>query len=71
MNTAVTSLFQCRQTLMYSYVFAFYQEKTNELVIFEDNLKNLEMATEILNEYLKRALEDYAKNRQKVIDKYR
>jgi len=35
-------------------VFAFYLVKTNQSVIFEDNQRDLESATEKLSEYLER-----------------
>lgn len=35
MKRAVDVLCQCRQTLMYSYSFAFYLKKNNHTFIFE------------------------------------
>ena len=35
LNRAVAVLCQCRQTLMYTYVFAFYLKKNNQSIIFE------------------------------------
>ena len=43
-------LCECRRTLMYSYVFAYYLRKNNQSAIFEDNQKDLESATEQLSE---------------------
>lgn len=54
LKKAVDVLCQCRQTLMYTYVFAFYLRKNNQSIIFEDNQKDLENATEQLSEYLER-----------------
>ena len=54
MKQAVDVLCQCRQTLMYTYAFAFYLRKNNHTLIFEDNQSDLEMATELLSEYLER-----------------
>lgn len=73
LNRAVDVLCQCRQTLMYTYVFAYYQEKTNQSMIFEDNQRDLENATETLSEYLERDItSDSMKDiKQKVQDKYR
>ena len=34
---------------MYTYVFAYYLKKNNQSIIFEDNQKDLEMATEELS----------------------
>ena len=39
---------------MYTYAFAFYLVKNNHTLIFEDNQRDLEMATEMLSEYLER-----------------
>ena len=35
LKKAVDILCQCRQTLMYTYVFAFYLRKNNQSIIFE------------------------------------
>ncbi|CAL8074760.1 unnamed protein product [Orchesella dallaii] len=68
LKKAVDILCQCRQTLMYTYVFAFYLQKTNQSVIFEDNQRDLESATEKLSEYLERDItsENLADIKQKV-----
>lgn len=58
LNKAVDVLTSCRQMLMFTYAFAFYLEKTNQVHIFEDNQNDLETATEKLSEYLERDLED-------------
>ena len=44
-------LCECRRTLMYTYVFAYYLRKNNQSAIFEDNQKDLESATEQLSEW--------------------
>lgn len=64
---------QCRQTLMCTYVFAYYLRKNNQSLIFEANQKDLESATEKLSEYLERDItsENLADIKQKVQDKYR
>ena len=41
---------ECRRTLMYTYVFAYYLKKNNQSAIFEENQKDLESATEQLSE---------------------
>ncbi|KAI9586105.1 E3 ubiquitin-protein ligase ariadne-1-like [Glossina fuscipes] len=73
LKKAVDILCQCRQTLMYTYVFAYYLKKNNQSMIFEDNQKDLESATEKLSEYLERDItsENLADIKQKVQDKYR
>lgn len=54
LKRAVDILCQCRQTLMYTYAFAFYLNQNNHTLIFEENQRDLEMATEKLSEYLER-----------------
>ncbi|KAH8318390.1 hypothetical protein KR074_002827 [Drosophila pseudoananassae] len=73
LKKAVDILCRCRQTLMYTYVFAYYLKKNNQSMIFEDNQKDLESATETLSEYLERDItsENLADIKQKVQDKYR
>lgn len=51
---AVQVLTRCRRTLAYTYVFAFALQKNNECHIFEDNQRDLEMATENLSELMER-----------------
>lgn len=41
LKKAVDVLCQCRQTLMYTYVFAFYLKKNNQSIIFEVSYKKL------------------------------
>jgi len=73
LKKAVDVLCQCRQTLMYTYVFAYYLKRNNQSVIFEENQKDLESATEKLSEYLERDItqENLVDIKQKVQDKYR
>ncbi|XP_067665164.1 E3 ubiquitin-protein ligase arih1-like [Haliotis asinina] len=73
LKKAVDVLCQCRQTLMYTYVFAFYLRKNNQSIIFEDNQRDLETATEQLSEYLERDISSDVLHdiKQKVQDKYR
>ncbi|KAF2356302.1 IBR domain, partial [Trinorchestia longiramus] len=73
LQKAVDILCECRQTLMYTYVFAYYLQKNNQSVIFEDNQRDLEASTEKLSEYLERDItqENLADIKQKVQDKYR
>lgn len=58
--------------LMYTYVFAFYLNKNNQSIIFENHKADLENATEVLSGYLE---QDTSKTlqaiKQKVQDKYR
>ena len=73
LRKAVDVLSECRKTLMFTYAFAFYLERTNEAEIFEDNQRDLEMATEQLSEFLEKDLEseNLMTLKQKVQDKYR
>eukprot|EP00057_Strongylocentrotus_purpuratus_P012728 XP_011667202.1 PREDICTED: E3 ubiquitin-protein ligase arih1-like [Strongylocentrotus purpuratus] len=73
LKKAVDVLCQCRSTLMYTYVFAFYLKKNNQSLIFEENQKDLENATETLSEYLERDItsDALAEIKQKVQDKSR
>lgn len=73
LKKAVDVLCCCRQTLLYTYVFAFYLRKSNQSVIFEANQADLETATECLSEYLERDIttENVLAIKQKVQDKYR
>jgi ariadne-1 len=73
LQKSVDILCECRQTLMHTYVFAFYLAKNNQSVIFEDNQNNLENSVEQLSEYLEREIsaENVVDIKQKVQDKYR
>nr|XP_002129552.1 E3 ubiquitin-protein ligase arih1 [Ciona intestinalis] len=73
LKKAVDVLCQCRQTLMYTYVFAFFLKRNNQLLLFEDNQADLEKATETLSEYLERDITTASIRdiKQKVQDKYR
>jgi ariadne-1 len=82
MEQAVDDLCSFRQTLMYTYVFAFYNQNTQQLMIFEDNQRDLQKAVEMLSEYLEQEtdreedhniqtkvlhLSNYCQNRRKVL----
>ncbi|KAI6202997.1 RBR-type E3 ubiquitin transferase [Aphelenchoides besseyi] len=75
LRKAVDVLNQCRQTLMYTYAFAFYLQPNNTTSIFEDNQRDLELATEHLSELLEKDLEIEREKlttwKQTVQDKYR
>lgn len=72
LKNSVDTLISCRQTLMYTYAFAFFLKKTNQTAIFEDNQQNLESSIEELSGYLERdiAVENLADLKQQVQDKY-
>jgi ariadne-1 len=46
---AVEILIKCRKTLTFTYVFAYYLISSNQTIIFEDNQRDLEVATEELS----------------------
>jgi len=76
LKKAVDILCLCRNTLRFTYVFAFYLKKNNHSIIFETNQSDLEMATEHLSEFLERDLNTSEVTavqgiKQKVQDKYR
>lgn len=56
LNIAVDTLRRSRTTLMYTYVFAYYLERTNQSAIFEDNQNDLERATDKLARYFQRQI---------------
>lgn len=58
LKKAVDVLCHCRQTLMYSYVFAFYLKSNNQSEIFSANQIDLQNATEILSRYLEQEITD-------------
>lgn len=73
LKKAVDVLCQCRQTLMYTYVFAYYLAKNNQSQIFQTNQSDLESSVESLSEYLERDIttENISDIKQRVQDKYR
>lgn len=73
LQKAVDTLSECRRTMMYTYIFAYYLKRDNNSMIFEANQKDLEMATEQLSGFLERDLEqqDLDSLRQNVLDKCR
>ncbi|CAF4912999.1 unnamed protein product [Rotaria sp. Silwood1] len=65
----------CRQTLMYTYPFAYYLKPSNDSAIFEMNQADLQHATEELSDLLERDLtltqDNLIQMRQKIQDKSR
>lgn len=72
LKRAVDSLRQSRQILISTYVFAYYSEKSNQLLIFEDNQRDLELATENLSWFLEEDItnETVVQIKQKLQEKY-
>ncbi|KAK9377523.1 uncharacterized protein V1513DRAFT_422787 [Lipomyces chichibuensis] len=60
---------QCRQTLKWTYAFAFYLEQNNQTHLFEDNQKDLEMAVEQLSELFEKPIQELAGLKVTVMDK--
>ncbi|RKF63630.1 E3 ubiquitin-protein ligase dbl4 [Erysiphe neolycopersici] len=66
LNTASQALQTCRQTLKWTYAFAFYLARNNLTEIFEDNQKDLEMAVEALSEMFEKPIVELADLKLKV-----
>lgn len=66
LNSASQALQTCRQTLKWTYAFAFYLAKTNLTEIFEDNQKDLEMAVENLSEMFEKPINELSDPKLKV-----
>ncbi|KAI8337085.1 hypothetical protein BC941DRAFT_352979 [Chlamydoabsidia padenii] len=49
---AAATLMECETTLKWSYVFDFFLAESNELFLFRDNQKDLDLATKQLSELL-------------------
>ncbi|OAD00979.1 hypothetical protein MUCCIDRAFT_43025 [Mucor lusitanicus CBS 277.49] len=71
LKRAVDMIVQSRNTLKWSYVMAYYMDKDNQKTIFEDNQRDLEVATEQLSELLETPIqsENIADLRKRVLDK--
>ena len=59
----------CRQTLKWTYAFAYYLERNNQTEIFEDNQKDLEMAVENLSEMFEKPTEQLSELKVDMMDK--
>jgi ariadne-1 len=66
LNSASQSLQTCRQTLKWTYAFAFYLARDNLTEMFEDNQKDLEMAVENLSEMFEKPIADLADQNLKI-----
>ncbi|KAH7155203.1 hypothetical protein B0J13DRAFT_220603 [Dactylonectria estremocensis] len=66
LNSASQALQTCRQTLKWTYAFAFYLAKNNLTEIFEDNQKDLEMAVENLSEMFEKPIHELSDAKLKV-----
>ncbi|KAL2111366.1 hypothetical protein VUR80DRAFT_10212 [Thermomyces stellatus] len=66
LNSASQALQTCRQTLKWTYAFAFYLARNNLTEIFEDNQKDLELAVEALSEMFEKPVVELADSKLKV-----
>lgn len=69
MEAASQALQQCRQTLKWTYAFAYYLARNNQTEIFEDNQKDLEMAVENLSELFEKPVDQLAGLKVEMMDK--
>ncbi|KAL9105224.1 MAG: hypothetical protein Q9227_009566, partial [Pyrenula ochraceoflavens] len=69
LETASQALQLCRQTLKWTYAFAFYLARNNQTAIFEDNQKDLEMAVESLSEMFEKPTPELKDLKVDILDK--
>lgn len=69
LNTASHALQTCRQTLKWTYAFAYYLQRNNLTEMFEDNQKDLEMAVENLSEMFEKNVGELSKLKVEIMDK--
>ncbi|KAF4300846.1 putative ring finger protein [Botryosphaeria dothidea] len=69
LEQASQALQQCRQTLKWTYAFAYYLARNNLTEIFEDNQKDLEMAVENLSEMFEKPVDQLADLKVEMMDK--
>ncbi|KAL9609161.1 MAG: hypothetical protein Q9167_006056 [Letrouitia subvulpina] len=69
LQTASQALQQCRQTLKWTYAFAYYLARNNLTEIFEDNQKDLEMAVESLSQMFEKPVSELAALKVDMMDK--
>ncbi|KAI5363979.1 Putative Zinc finger, RING-type, IBR domain, Zinc finger, RING/FYVE/PHD-type, TRIAD [Septoria linicola] len=69
LENASHALQVCRQTLKWTYAFAYYLQRNNQTEIFEDNQKDLEMAVENLSEMFEKPTEQLSELKVDMMDK--
>ena len=69
LDTASRALQVCRNTLKWTYAFAFYLARNNITEIFEANQKDLEMAVENLSEMFEKPTAELGKLKGDILDK--
>lgn len=72
LKSAAESLRRSRQILISTYVFAYYSAQSNQLLIFEDNQRDLELATESLSQCMEEDItkESMIQIKQRLQEKY-
>ena len=69
LDAASKALQECRQTLKWTYAFAYYLARNNLTAIFEDNQRDLELAVENLSEMFEKPVEQLAALKVEMMDK--
>ncbi|KAF2807832.1 uncharacterized protein BDZ99DRAFT_535541 [Mytilinidion resinicola] len=69
LDSASQALQQCRQTLKWTYAFAYYLARNNTTEMFEDNQKDLEMAVENLSEMFEKSTDQLESLKVEMMDK--
>ncbi|KAK4548833.1 hypothetical protein LTR36_008606 [Oleoguttula mirabilis] len=69
LEAASQALQQCRQTLKWTYAFAYYLARNSQTEMFEDNQKDLEMAVENLSEMFEKSTDQLAGLKVDMLDK--
>ncbi|KAF2237302.1 hypothetical protein EV356DRAFT_496894 [Viridothelium virens] len=69
LDAASQALQQCRQTLKWTYAFAYYLARNNLTEIFEDNQKDLELAVENLSEMFEKPTDQLSGLKVEMMDK--
>lgn len=72
LKKALDVVVECRQTLKWSYAFAFYLDKCNHTELFEQNQSDLEMAVENLTELIETPInmQEIKNHKQLVLNKH-
>lgn len=69
LSNASQCLQECRQTLKWTYAFAYYLARNNQTEIFEDNQKDLEMSVENLSEMFEKPTDQLKSLKVEIMDK--
>jgi ariadne-1 len=69
LETASRALQECRQTLKWTYAFAFYLARNNGTIMFEDNQEDLELATENLSELFESTAQELSEKKVEILDR--